>query len=114
MSETRHTDSVVMDAKTLKALHGSIAKWEGIVAGTMDDRGEDNCPLCKLFLKKNCEGCPVFEKTLEEGCHGTPYRQTLRAKSTEEYDSHAQAELDFLKSLLPKEAKSDDQQGLQP
>lgn len=93
-----------MPAKTLKALRGSIAKWEGIVAGTIEDYGEDNCPLCKLFLKKNCEGCPVYARTHHEGCWETPYRATLEADSKEEYDRLAQAELDFLKSLLPKDA----------
>lgn len=98
----------LMDAKTLKALRGSIKKWEGIVAGTMEDYGEDNCPLCKLFLKQNCEGCPVYARTHHEGCYETPYRETLKADGKEEYDRLAQAELDFLKSLLPTDAIPDE------
>lgn len=91
-----------MPEKTLKALRGSIKKWEGIVAGTEEDHGEDNCPLCKLFLRKNCDGCPVFDRTGSEGCYDTPYRETLKAVSKEEYNRHALAELDFLRSLLPE------------
>ena len=54
-----------MDTKTLTALKGSIAKWEAIVAGTGEDRGTENCPLCAAFYHhpKHCEGCPVERST---------------------------------------------------
>jgi len=45
-------EEIAMDEKTLAALRGSISKWEGIVAGTMQDSGASNCPLCKKFRKK--------------------------------------------------------------
>jgi len=48
-----------MDAKTLKALKGSIKKWEKIIAGTGVDKGGDNCPLCKA-CGWNCRDCPVM------------------------------------------------------
>lgn len=87
-----------MDDATLTALKGSIAKWEAIVAGTGVDLGGSNCPLCKMFVRINgeCKGCPVMEVTGFDNCERTPYY---------EYDPEepetAQAELDFLKSLLP-------------
>ena len=99
----RYLANEEMPAATLKALRGSIRKWEGIVAGTEEDYGEDNCPLCKLFLKKDCEGCPVSARTGKGSCFGTPYRDTLRAFGKEAYDTAAQAEVDFLKSLLPRD-----------
>ena len=85
-----------MNKKTLKALKGSIEKWEKIVAGEGIDLGTVNCPLCQIFVvpKDSCEGCPVMEKTGESDCYGSPY-----------YDHRpdsAQDELDFLESLLPE------------
>lgn len=91
-----------MNEETLEALKGSIRKWEGIVAGTEVDHGEENCPLCEMFILKNCRGCPVYDRTGEEGCYGTPYRQTLRlGHDSVRYKKAAQAEVDFLRSLLP-------------
>ena len=38
------------DPKTLRALKGSITKWNKIVKSTKaEDKGTANCPLCKLF-----------------------------------------------------------------
>lgn len=87
-----------MDPATLVALKGSIAKWEGIVAGGP----EGDCPLCLMFFRGRpiediCVGCPVMERTGRRMCRGTPYWDDTNPKQ-------AQAELDFLKSLLPKEA----------
>lgn len=62
-----------MNAKTLKALKGSITKWERIAERRGVDLGPDNCPLCKLFYKKECVGCPVMEKTGRAQCYSTPY-----------------------------------------
>jgi hypothetical protein len=93
-----------MDAATLEALKGSIAKWEGIVAGTTRDDGADNCPLCALFntddydrIENACEGCPVQKSAGIGFCMQTPYYAYRHLKTTEA----AQAELDFLRSLLP-------------
>jgi len=72
-----------MDIETLKALKGSIKKWERIVEGTGVDEGADNCPLCEIKhvdkkkMKVYCATCKEL----------------------------AQKELDFLRSLLPKEEK---------
>lgn len=110
---------VPMKAKTLKALRGSIAKWESIVEGTGIDIGAGNCPLCRLFHfgfggKKNpvkCGGCPVREATGQHGCLGSPYDviediEDQYGTGSEEYAKAAKAELDFLKGLLPAEAEA--------
>lgn len=111
-----------MDPKTLEALRGSIRKWENIVAGTGEDLGGKNCPLCKMFAfdaEVPCLGCPVNEATGEAHC-GNPeyaayddYRWEIGPDNLDTGDPTpeeqaeltrlAQAELDFLKSLLPKE-----------
>lgn len=102
-----------MDARTLRALKGSIRKWQRIVAGTGADRGTDNCPLCAEFLVglKCCVGCPVREATALPGCVGTPYQKwgqlfghayPFRATSKKKIAA-AKAELKFLQSLLPKD-----------
>ena len=103
------------------ALRGSIAKWEAIVAGTGTDRGGANCPLCKVFLhrttpgKNYCYGCPVAEHTHRTMCYGTPYYDVLlpldiridELPEDEQPEARrtAQAELDFLRSLLPTDEK---------
>ncbi len=105
-----------MDERTLKALKGSIRKWERIIAGTGTDDGVANCPLCLLFHDTHddgvmCEGCPVREKTGRDGCSDTPYddwydnKVALHEDERTELDAKqtriANAELAFLKSLLP-------------
>lgn len=94
-----------MNKRTLTALQGSITKWTKIVAGTTTDLGSDNCPLCKEFPL--CHECPVMKRTRMDECRNTPYiewesefgiNSRARSKRAKEL---AQAELDFLKSLLP-------------
>lgn len=102
----------MMNVDTLVALHGSIAKWEAIVAGTGIDLGAINCPLCRLFLNRlhiphlGCSGCPVMERTGKSYCEDTPYEEYV-AGSEEAIDPEhrlpaARAELAFLRSLLPE------------
>ena len=110
-----------MNEQTLKALKGSIKKWEKIVAGKGIDTGYKNCPLCKLFNSgKDCDdACPIKLQTGISGCDGTPYeewcdhqyyiyiidqdRKTRRVfKIRPDCKRLAQAELDFLISLLPE------------
>lgn len=104
-----------MNEKTLRALKGSIRKWEAIVAGTERDEGTDNCPLCQKFFANYCEGCPIQEKTGKYCCDGSPYEKWTRTSRpwapvnggylhTKESLAAAKAELKFLKSLLPKDA----------
>lgn len=113
-----------MPPETLEALRGSIKKWEGIVRGDEVDQGSSNCPLCKLFLDDDdepaCCGCPVAERVDRIGCEGTPYRawmnatvlygkedaEWFRKAETDEHKAAAQAEVDFLQSLLPGEEKA--------
>ena len=111
-----------MNPETLKALEGSIAKWEGIVRSTKaEDRGMSNCPLCRLFFNPYCFGCPVKEKTGMNGCQGSPYqdwdshyKNSHAVKFVEVASRHkdcpdclrlAKAELEFLKELLPEKKK---------
>lgn len=111
-----------MDAATLEALRGSIAKWEGIVAGTTEDLGPQNCPLCIKFRNGKsthvkCDGCPVRERTGRNGCSESPYDDYEKYFEDVELGdvdfeevvarSLAKDELDFLKSLLPKEQFKD-------
>lgn len=114
-----------MDAETLVALRGSIAKWEGIVKGTEVDRGVNNCPLCQKFTvpTDSCDGCPVNDATNDMGCCLSPYDEwhrvnpwtdetpDRRAATTDEHRAAAQAEVDFLKSLLPSDPEPPDPDG---
>jgi hypothetical protein len=107
-----------MDAETLKALRGSIAKWQAIVDGTGKDLGAENCPLCWKFNKwyvygtsaGDCDGCPVKERTGENGCRSSPHEEWEDMDegdaSAKERNYVAKAELDFLKSLLPPGVES--------
>jgi hypothetical protein len=118
---TVHTESKPMDAETLEALRGSIAKWEAIVAGTGMDLGGANCPLCRKFAHKpRCAGCPVVAAVGYHGCTGTPYMDgefhwveiEEGRKSFQPTHATACEELDFLKSLLPP--GSDDTRSVEP
>lgn len=101
-----------MDERTRTALEKSIAKWEGIVAGTETDKGAGNCALCKLFIDDDCVNCPVKAKSGAGWCNNTPYvlwtEYTIysrsqggrRAKGALQIGIAAE-ERDFLRSLLP-------------
>lgn len=105
-----------MDERTLTALQGSIKKWEEIAAGTGEDHGCSNCPLCKEFTLRSsegsCAGCPVNEAGYPD-CERTPYSEfwrmgiqqaspRSRTANTPELVEIAKREVDFLKSLLPE------------
>jgi len=103
-----------MNAATLEALKGSIEKWEKIINNQAEDCGPINCPLCQCFLDDECIKCPVLFVTGTDGCRGTPYEQWYNHHEKNGnggkfiiFDAEsrrlAKAELDFLKSLLPKE-----------
>lgn len=99
-----------MSRKALKALKGSILKWENIILGKTYDRGVINCPLCKLYnnYKNNysCEGCPVSKRTGKRGCMGTPYEGWNGSWVKTDSDVLvAYQELQFLRSLLPQRTR---------
>lgn len=114
---------------TIEAIKESIRLWE-IKREASDPSeiklGADNCPLCKLYRTfdddcvQSCAGCPVYLKTGEIGCKGTPYSEAAGKKTAwmmtpmticgiefyaakDKWQEAAQAEIDFLKSLLPNE-----------
>ena len=110
-----------MKPETRTALEESIEKWRAIVDGHGVD-SSSNCALCHRFCRypgKRCElgdePCPVFKAKGIIRCVGTPFedwedyqvehdapfpRKIFDDKSRQ----LAQAELDFLKSLLPAES----------
>lgn len=119
-----------MDKETLAALKGSIEKWRKIRAGRLIDRGTENCPLCLIFHSEGengvpdlrCKGCPVALRIGRPHCNDTPYVDWVMAAPDRGRDGFirrsippegypgrkaaiaaAQAELDFLRSLLPEE-----------
>ena len=106
------TLSPMMPPKTLAALQGSITKWRCVLAGA-DEHGWQDCPLCELFLlgpdgrpkkydEDPCKGCPIAAHTEQKYCKGSPYNAWQECAGTEkELTRLAQAELDFLISLLP-------------
>ena len=111
-------DTKPMPGATLRALRGSIKKWEAIVAGDGRDLGSANCPLCQLHHKDNCRGCPVAYASRRACCENTPHEAWVGAaiatggatapishrdpEHRAELTRLAQAELDFLRSLLPE------------
>jgi hypothetical protein len=61
-----------MNAKTLKALKGSIAYWRRIAAGEEGEGGSNQDPLCKEFWDYGrCTNCPIAAKGFLL-CVGTP------------------------------------------
>lgn len=119
-----------MDDKTLTALRASIVHWaENVAAKTAAkiSLGGNDCALCNMFAQRDASGtlclkCPVYGHTLHLMCENTPYNSAFFALGKwqrKEYDNAefvthafdlartewrlaAQAELDFLKSLLPE------------
>lgn len=92
-----------MNKKTLKALKGSIQKWECICMGMIEDNGVDNCPLCLMFYEQECQGCPVKKKTGKIDCRTTPYYSFFVLAADEESIDDMVRMLEFLESLLPEE-----------
>ena len=115
-----------MDEKTLIALKASIQHWrENVEAAVLDNVSilADDCALCDAFYFSDvnafdeeiqyCVDCPVKMRTGIDTCQGSPYREaweshyswrksptSITSKAT--WRKAAQAELDFLISLLPE------------
>ena len=108
-----------MTRRALNALKKSIEHYERMLAGTPERIGRDVCALCREFndWSDPCAGCPVHSATGAKYCDLTPFirlaehvdevhgRATPIALKCETCRDLLQAELDFLKSLLPKESK---------
>lgn len=105
--------TTTMPPATLSALRASIKHWrENVNAEKPEDvkLGVDYCPLCSVFYNEGCRGCPVSNKTERGYCGGSPYEDAANAHNDWEdavihrttYQAAAQAELDFLISLLPE------------
>lgn len=96
-----------------KLLKESIAHWTRMRTDhTISETpfGTD-CPLCSRYCKSSygkCEGCPVEEATGQANCAGTPWRVASNAwfhalrRNDSAWRKAAQAEIDFLRSLLPR------------
>ena len=99
-----------MSPETLKALKDSIAHWKENAAAIPSSNvkiSASACALCQLFVANlHCAGCPVSERTGQAGCGGTPWvpaRDALRLGLFKNFLVFAQAEVEFLESLLPKD-----------
>lgn len=59
----------------MKALDGSIEKWDKISKGKLVDEGVYNCPLCTLHTGpgQGCSDCIVCKETKRAGCIGISY-----------------------------------------
>lgn len=102
-----------MKQEVREALEASIRHWEE----NRDARspkhvhyGAEACALCDLFFHVGCVGCPVAHFTRKMVCSGSPYDRAVEAykkwrveeeNGHEEFRAAAQAEVDFLRNLLP-------------
>lgn len=99
-----------MKAEVEQALRASIRKWElnaqveTLSAATL---GQDDCPLCQISKNErgnvDCLLCPVYQRTGQPGCQATPYTAASSAEmhsDLDEFHRAAQAEVEFLRSLL--------------
>jgi len=105
-----------MHKRTLKALKASIKHWEENLA--TDDPfsarfSSHHCPLCKIFLifttlySAECRGCPIKITTGKDLCQETPWDDAMNGINKwrdggPKPVAEIQAEIDFLKSLLPE------------
>ena len=107
-----------MSDRKIKALEGSVEKWQNIVDGGLD-KGAANCPLCREF---GCTSCPVMKDTGHRDCDYTPYKDWFdHHESNKRCDPNkasfkvvcekckelAIKERDYLQGLLDKERKID-------
>ena len=109
-----------MNKATLASLQESIAHWERLAAGTQgSDETPDSvsCSLCYRFNQDcetpgpNPEKCPVYLRTGRHDCLGSPWQDASRTWrfGPDLFPRHltfrdaAIKELEFLRSLLPKE-----------
>jgi len=99
---TTNTFTLQEQIHTLKE---SIKKWEGIVAGTMEDDGINNCACCAKFFfflayEHCCYYCPIAWFSGAKGCNATPYIEFCDAEDAFGEGSAARAELAYLQEVL--------------
>ena len=103
----------------MRALDGSIEKWNQIRNRQEVDRGRSNCPLCQLYNNskqyEQCKRCVVYLDTGARFCEKSPYEAWLnhyklfhsntttikygRKSECPECDILANDEYEFLKDL---------------
>ena len=94
-----------MNAETKFALIGSIKKWQDIAAGTGEDLGSKNCPLCQRSGWLGCRGCPVAIKTGRAFCSHTPYEAWIQHINEVHYKHTGKAECRTCRFLAKQEVK---------
>ena len=102
----------------------SIEHWEKLRDDPLTSEKPTSmwCALCDEYFHQRCRDCPIEERTGEDRCDNTPYSDAYIAwedwknclKDEEEdlrqeFEVHAQKELDFLTSLLQPEEPDDGQ-----
>ena len=110
-----------MKNETKVALQESIEHWERLRDGTHEKNEHPYASQCSLCLRFDCgvcvifdkdleevERCPVYKKTGKDTCEETPYNKAYEAFFNERLNkgeryNRMNAEVQFLKSLLPKE-----------
>jgi hypothetical protein len=91
----------------VKALEGSIEKWQGVFDGKLSDEKGSNCPLC--LLNKCCYDCILVTHGWSRlQCQNTPYIAWHdhitddgilgRRANTPERQELAMKELEYLRS----------------
>lgn len=118
--------SIAKYEKRMEAMEGATRIIRMTKTGYRLDNGkflyvysDDRCPLCKLYYSLfGCEdGCPVKQYSRMSGCKKTPFDKItsfsndnqlscfsdigIKDVSIADLRTATQAELDFLKSLLP-------------
>jgi len=91
-----------MRADILVALQQSIRDWQAAADG--EGNKSTYCALCDLCPCSEGDECPIFASG-HEGCKDTPWAEWACTPSTDITESKrlAQAEADFLRTLLPTE-----------
>lgn len=102
-------------------LEVTIMKWESLVDALSCDvqffigkglllGSAGNCALCYVHNNFVCDDCPVSEHTGRPLCLDTPYKQFAGAISKGDDEGiirYAKEELEFLRSLRPKNGDED-------
>jgi len=91
-----------LSKRQMKALDGSIKKWEKIVGGTGVDEGAINCPCCQKYFANYCNFCPIAIYVDNTECYETPYEAYVSVFNdvfNEKSKRLAQAELGFLREV---------------